>query len=833
MKAVVMAGGEGSRLRPLTLGRPKPMVPIVNQPVLRHIINLLKEHDITDIVITLQYMADVIQDDLGDGKAIGCNIRYSIEEVPLGTAGSVKLAEDWLDETFIVISGDALTDFNLGEIIKYHNDHKAVATLTLTRVPNPLEYGVIITDEDGRVRQFQEKPSWGEVFSDTVNTGIYVLEPSIFKYFEKNVPFDFSQQLFPLLLEKGDPIFGYVADGYWSDVGSIHDYMRSTADFLEGKIKIEMPGTHLGGNIWVEDDVDIDPHAQLYGPIYLGEGVKIKGGAIVRGPTVIRDQTIVESRATIDRSIIWRNSYIGERAELRGCIVERQCTIKARAMVFEGAVIGDNTIVGENAVIQPNVKIWPHKEIERGATVNNSIIWGSQGRRVLFGRFGVTGLVNVDITPEFAARLGAAFGATLPKGSVVTVNRESHHTPRMIKRAIISGLPSAGVNVSDLGSMPIPVVRYITRITDRVVGGVHVRLSPFDNRTIDIRILDKRGIDIDKNTERKIETIFFREDFRRVYLDDIGRIEYAPNPIERYSTDFLKRIDVSKIEGHKRGRRVVVDYSSSNTSNILPGILDKMGCDVVALNAAVDESKLFRTSEQFQEGMKRLGAITNTLDADFGVKMDTGGEKIFAVDGRGNHIPPMQLLAAVTKLMFQQHGGGTIAVPVTAPSILEQIAAKSGGEILRTRVSNVALMQAASKGGVIMAADGEGGFTFPEFHPCNDAMFAIAKIIELSVKSDARIVDVVNNLPAYSQVRTKVNCRWEDKGKVMRLLNEQYKNGNARQVDGVRINLGDEWVLILPDPDRPIFHVQAESHSLEQAQILVDKYATLVNSLQQ
>ncbi|HEX2910562.1 MAG TPA: mannose-1-phosphate guanyltransferase [Chloroflexia bacterium] len=831
MKAVVMAGGEGSRLRPLTLGRPKPMVPIVNQPVMGHIINLLKRHNITDIVVTLQYRAEDIQDSFGDGKNYGVNIKYTIEEVPLGTAGSVKLAEEFLDEPFIVISGDALTDFDLTAIINYHKEHKALATLTLTRVSNPLEYGLVILNEDGRVRQFQEKPSWGEVFSDTVNTGIYVIDPKIFSYMEKGVNYDWSQQIFPLMLEKGDPIYGYVAEGYWSDVGSLQDYIRSNADVLEHKLDIPMPGKHIGGNIYIEDDVQIAPDAQLYGPIYLGTGVKVKGGAIIRGPSVIRDFTIIDNRATIDRSIVWRNSYIGERAELRGCIVLRQCNIKARSMIFEGAVLGDNTIVGESAVIAPNVKIWPSKEIERGATVNTSIIWGSQGRRVLFGRYGVTGLVNVDITPEFAAKLGAAYGAILAKKGTVTVNREPHHTPRMIKRAILSGLPSAGVDVSDLGNQPIPVARFITRNSDNVLGGIHVRLSPYDNRTVDIRFFDKRGLDIDKNTERKIENVFFREDFRRVYLDEIGLIEYAPNPTEKYTTDFLKRIDVPGLDGHSRGRRVVVDYSSANTSAILPSILDRMQCDVVALNAALDEAKLFRTQEQFQESMKRLGVITNTLDADLGVKIDTSGEKLFVVDNRGNQIHPMQVAAAVARMMFEAQGGGIIAVPVNAPSIFEKIAQRYGGEILRTRANANAQMQASLRSGVIMATDGDGGFIFPNFHPGMDAMFAVAKLLELTIKQGVRISEVVNSLPSYALVRTKVGCRWEDKGRVMRMLNEQYKNG-SQQIDGVRIPLGDEWVLILPDPDRPLFHVFAESQSSDQAQILVDKYAGLVTGLQ-
>src|SRR5690242_843989 len=235
MKAVVMAGGEGSRLRPLTVTRPKPMVPIVGRPVMDHILNLLKAHGIGDVVVTVQYMASAIEDYFGDGSQLGMRIVYSREEVPLGTAGSVKNAEEHLTEPFLVISGDALTDFNLSKIIRFHETHHALATLTLAHVDNPLEYGVIITDEGGHIRQFLEKPSWGEVFSDTINTGIYVLDPKVFTYFEKNKPFDFSQELFPLMLEKGDPLHGFIADGYWCDIGNLATYMQANSDILQGQ----------------------------------------------------------------------------------------------------------------------------------------------------------------------------------------------------------------------------------------------------------------------------------------------------------------------------------------------------------------------------------------------------------------------------------------------------------------------------------------------------------------------------------------------------------------------------------------------------------------------
>ncbi|NBU63847.1 MAG: nucleotidyl transferase, partial [Chloroflexia bacterium] len=439
MKAVVMAGGEGSRLRPLTLNRPKPMVPLVDRPVMGHIVELLKRHQITDIVVTVQYMANVIQDHFGDGSAFGVNITYSLEDRPLGTAGSVKLAESLLQEPFLVISGDAVTDIDLTKVCAHHKATGSIATMTLTRVPNPLEFGVAICDEAGFVRELVEKPSWGEVFSDTVNTGIYVFDPAIFDLIESGQPVDWAKQIFPRLLESKHGIAGCVVDGYWTDVGTLEEYMRATRDYLNGKVNLPRIGRRLGDDVWVDDDVEIAPDAMLHGPLYLGFGAKIKSGAHVIGPTVIRDYSIIDAGAIIDRSIIWRNSYIGERAELRGAVVLRQCNIKNRALLSEGVVVGDQTMINAGAVIGNNVKIWPYKEVDESATVTSSIIWGSQGRRVLFGKQGITGLVNIDLTPEWCARIGAAIGTALPLGASITANRDSHHTARMLKRALMAG----------------------------------------------------------------------------------------------------------------------------------------------------------------------------------------------------------------------------------------------------------------------------------------------------------------------------------------------------------------------------------------------------------
>jgi len=836
MKAVVMAGGEGSRLRPLTIGRPKPMVPIVNRPVMEHILLLLKQHGITEVVVTLQYLANVIQTYFGDGSQLGMHIEYTIEDVPLGTAGSVKQAQHLLTEPFVVISGDAITDYDLSAIIEHHRKMGAMATLTLARVPNPLEYGVVITNDDGTVRQFMEKPSWSEIFSDTVNTGIYVLDPKVLNYCPTSQPFDFSQDLFPILMRNNDPIYGYIAEGYWCDIGNLEEYARASRDMLEGKVKMAAPGTLLptpgapgAAPIWVGERVDIAPDARLVGPLYLGDEVKIGPGAEIIGPSVIRDNTIVDRRATIDRSILWRSCYLGERAEVRGALLCRQVSVKSNAVIFEGAVIGDNTTIEEGAIIRANVKIWPNKQVEAGATVSSSIIWGQQGRRLLFGRNGVTGLANIDMTPEFAAKLGAAYGATLPMHSTVAVNRDLYRASRMIKRGIVSGLSSAGVNVWDLTSLPLPTARYFTRVSS-AVGAVHVRVNVNNRRMIDVKLMDKVGRDADRAMERKVESLFFREDFRRAQLDEIGLITYAAEAEWRYREGFLAALDTEAIA--MSNPHIVIDYAQGATSTMLPPLLETLGCKVVALNASPEDNRLVQAALDPQETLRQLQAITAALPTELGVSLEMSGERLTLVDGQGRLAPAMTALAAITSLILQVEKGGIVCVPVTAPSIMETIAERYGGSIQRTKANSQAIMAAATGEGVVLAGDGEGGLIFPRFHPSFDGMFALAKVLELLASLGTSLGAVVSSLPRYYQSTASVTCAWESKGRVMRMLNENYRSQRGRHIDGIRIELGDEWVLVLPDADRPLFHIVAEARSEQAAQTLAEKYASVVNGLQ-
>src|SRR5437867_2323658 len=289
MRAVVMAGGQGARLRPLTSNQPKPMLPIVGQPMMQHIVRLARQHGFTELVATVHFLASIVRNFFGDGSDLGVSLSYVTEEEPLGTAGSVKNAAPLLegDDRVLILSGDSLTDVDLSELVKFHESKGAAVTVTLKRVEDPLEFGIVIADEEGRIERFMEKPGWGEVFSDTINTGIYVLEREVLDLIPDSVEFDFSKDLFPLLLDKGLPMYGYVTDRYWTDVGTLEAYQAAHRAVLDREVDVDIEGFELEGGIWLGEGAEIDPDAEIVGPTYIGENARIEAGATIREYSVL------------------------------------------------------------------------------------------------------------------------------------------------------------------------------------------------------------------------------------------------------------------------------------------------------------------------------------------------------------------------------------------------------------------------------------------------------------------------------------------------------------------------------------------------------------------
>ena len=669
MRAVLMAGGSGTRLRPLTCDLPKPMVPILNRPIAEHIINLLKRNQISEIIATLHYLPDVMRDYFQDGSEFGVEMTYAVEEdQPLGTAGCVKNIAELLDGTFVVISGDSITDFDIKAAIEFHKQKNSKATLILARVPNPVEFGVVITDSQGRINRFLEKPSSSEIFSDTVNTGTYILEPQVLDYLPSNTESDFSKDLFPLLLEKQEPIYGYVGEGYWCDVGHLDAYREAQYDGLQSQVKIDFAYEQKKPGMWVGENTYIDPSAKIQTPVLIGSNCRIGARVNIEAGTVIGDNVAIGADSDLKRPIVWNGVAVGDEVSLSACAISRGSRIDRRAQILEGAVLGSLSTVGEEAQISSGVRVWPGKKIEPGAILNNNLIWGNRAQRNLFGQRGVSGLANIDITPEFAVKLGAAYGSTLKLGSQVAVSRDQRTVSRMVSRSLISGLMSAGINVQNLEATAIPVSRTIVPNLG-IVGGVHVRLHPERQDFILIEFFDRQGINIPKAKEKKIEGTYFKEDLRRVTIEEIGNMSYPSQVVDTYSKTFETQLNVEAVRNSNS--KVVIDYAYAVSGAVLPRLLGKFGCDAVVLNASLSQTPL--SSQERGVLLDQLGRVVEALKANLGVQVSANGEQFILVDESGSPIRGELLTALMVNIIMTANPRSTVVVPVHASSAVEQI----------------------------------------------------------------------------------------------------------------------------------------------------------------
>ncbi|MEO6987923.1 MAG: mannose-1-phosphate guanyltransferase [Aquihabitans sp.] len=819
MKAVIMAGGEGTRLRPLTSNCPKPMLPLANRPMMEHIITLLKRHGVDEVVVTVAFLANQIRNYFGDGSEFGVKMVYATEEQPLGTAGSVRNAMDVLDERFLVISGDVLTDIDLGKILAAHEEKQAMATIGLVAVENPLEFGIVITHEDGSIERFLEKPTWGQVFSDTINTGIFVLEPEIFDFIPPDRPVDFSSEVFPALLEAGKPLFGAVAQGYWEDVGTLEAYMSAHKDVMDGKVDVDVPGFEMAQGVWLGEGADVHPDASIEGFAVIGENCRVEAGARIGDYTVLGNNVRVRGGADIERSVVHENAYLGEGVKLRGALIGRSTDVRRGARCDDGSVVGDECFIGDNAHVSADVKIYPFKTVEAGAVINSSIIWESKGARSLFGRDGVSGLANVDINPDLAVRVAMAFATTLRKDATVITSRDSSRAARMLKRAFMAGLNASGINVMDLEVASVPVTRFLTR-QPQSDGGVTIRLVDGDPQSVMIRFFDRDGLDITTDAQRKIERLFSREDFRRVLASEIGDIGFPPRALEQYTAALGETVDLSAVRA--RGFKLVVDYGYGANAFVMPNVFSKLNADVLGVNPyASTRQRITANREDAEANVSRL---VKASGAHLGALMDADGEHLTLVDDEGQVLTADEARLAFVSLVSGHMLGNRIALPVNVSSVADELAAANDVTIKRTKTSTTALMAAATESGVGFAASGDGGFILPGFLPAFDAGAALVKMLELLARADTSLSAVRESLPRSYQAHETVVTPWEQKGLVMRTLVELSKDRRLELIDGVKVIHENGWVLALPDPEEPVTHIWAEGPSQAEADSLAREY---------
>ncbi len=823
MKAIVMAGGEGTRLRPLTSNQPKPMVPIVGKPCMEHIIELLRRHGFEEVIVTLAFLPQAIESYFGDGESTGVSIDYSLEGTPMGTAGSVRLAAQRIDEPLLVISGDALTDFDLSSLVRSHTESDAAVTIALKAVDNPLDFGIVVTGEDGRVERFLEKPTWGQVFSDTINTGIYVLDPSVLRHIPEDTPYDFSKELFPRLLDLGRPLYGHVCEGYWQDIGNLEQYRQANFDALDERIELDIPGIRLRGNIWIGEGVEIDDLAGVEGPAFIGLNCAVSPEATIGAHSVLGANVRLRERARVVRSVIDQSTFVGRSASVEGAIIGKSCDIRSHAHIHDGTALGDGVTIGAQAVVMPDVRIFPHKEVESGAIVHESLVWESTAALHLFGREGVSGVVNVDLTPESAVRLAAALGTALQRSARVVASRDATAACRMLKRAMVAGITSTGVSVADLRVLPAPVNRHLIR-TQGYAAGFHVGVSSTDAELIEIRFFEHPGTQLTPRLEKEIEKHFTRYELRRASPDRIGTIGYPVRVRESYASDLLATLDATAIAS--RRFRIVVDYGRSAASFVLPLVLGPLEIEAVSAHEFADlDARELSGAESIVQARRLIEAV----GADLGAVFDLAGERLQLIGEDGDVIEPARApLLFLRLLRGSEAAGGKVAVPVTATSHTDELAHAAGLDVVRTPTSPSDLMQAAREPGMVLAADGNGGYVVPDFQPACDAMAALCKRLELRAPTTTPVSELVAGLPDVNITQRTVPCSWALKGLVMRVLTERLADREVDLSDGIKVVDNGGWGLVRPDPVEPLLHVVVESPDGETDSPLEQELLALV-----
>lgn len=634
MKAVIMAGGEGTRLRPITCNMPKPLVPLCTKPVLSYILELLAEHGCTDATLTLMYLGRSIEAYYDGDSYQGISLHYSYEDTPLGTAGSVKNAVPAAAEPFLIISGDAMCDFDLTAAMAYHKQKGAAATLIVKKVTDPREYGLVNLGQDGRIAGFVEKPPLSHCITDLANTGVYILSPEVLDLIPPGKKVDFAGDVFPAMLEKGMPLFAYEDRGYWCDIGDIRSYQRCQRDMLEGKVRCAIPAKNQDG-IYSNTDLSALP-CRIVPPAFIGENVSIGEGTVITDGTVIGNNVTIGSGCKLRGAVLQDHCYLSDMVTCNEAVVCADARMSLKSAAYEQAVLGEGAVLGKESRLLGGVKLWNKKETADNVLVGRDVKYGG-ARSIVIDDDGISGETNVSITPELMARIGASVGS-LKAGCTIGV--ASSHTGAGIafRQAFDAGAVAAGANVFDFGEAIETEFDFCLR-RSQADFGVYID----SNIITDIKISERYGAPMMRALERKLESAVNRSEYRKSGWNEFGVAVGMPELKKLYRFSLIKEAkeDLS-------GMSVQIKCANSRAGELLSDILKKLGCGV-------------------------RGGMALTLSSD--------GRRLSAYTPESGYLFSEKLLCLNSLAEFME--GRDAVVPYEAPAAIERIAQRYGRRVLR------------------------------------------------------------------------------------------------------------------------------------------------------
>ena len=785
-----MAGGEGTRLRPITCTMPKPMVPLLNKPVIDYCIELLKRHGIEDITATLHYLPKVITDHCGNGEKYGVKLSYSIETKPMGTAGSVREAlGDSLERT-IVISGDAMTDLDITAAVRAHKLSEAKATIVLKQVDIPTEYGVVLMNKDGRIYRFLEKPMMSEVFSDLANTGIYILEPEVIERIPRGKKFDFSKDLFPLLLKEKVPIYGYVTDKYWCDIGDIAQYKAAQRDMLMGRCAFDTTAQKRD-NIWIEPGALVSPRASVTGPCYIGSGAEI-GTAVISDGTVVGTGARIGDHSSVKRSVVMRDVRIRENAEIRGAVLCDSAEAESGVSLFKDTVIGSRGRVGKNSTLSNGASVWPERRVGSEQYCRDHIKWEDAEQPEEERMAGYTDTV---LTPERAARIGGAFGASLGRLPLeAAVATDGSQQGVMLKHGIISGLVAQGVDVADLGFCGRSAFEHGIREFG-YSGGIYIRCGTAPHKS-EIILCDETGIELAGGAYRAFVQEMKAGARRPLTSERLGIVQRVNGAAKAYEAHLNRMTHLTK--------------SDSNGITILiggnPDIYDSVARVLLPCGYTV---------RYYSRGREKLYEAVMRDKADAGFYAENEKIETIAFDKR---ISEEQVAVALAMAAAEEKRLKKLVMPSHIPGEYLCLISEKGAEV----------SLAPSKRGRWARAALEKDAYLPELFEPEAIIIRLAEMI-----LSGKLKKYLDRMPDIQQAETAVKCSWKDVGRMLRTLVDTERYEDITLLDGVKVKVDKGWILVKPNAAITACRVIAGSMDAEYSKELTDIYGEKLRRIAQ
>ncbi|WP_264448232.1 sugar phosphate nucleotidyltransferase [Bacillus cereus] len=762
MKGVILAGGKGRRLRPLTCNTPKPMLPLLEKPVLEYNIELLRQHGIREIAITVQYMSTAIKQYFGDGSKWGVNLYYFEDSPPLGTAGSIKQAESFLDETFVVISGDALTDFQLSEGIAFHEQKKRMVTMFVKEVENPLSFGLVVTNKEQEIIRYIEKPSWNEVVSNVVNTGIYIMEPEIFSYIPSMGFFDFSHDVFPLLANK-NTLFAYLSEDYWLDIGTFDQYRQAQFDLLTKKLKVPIPYTEVLPMVWMGEGVTIGKGTKIHGPSFIGEGAIIGAGAVIEPYSIIGKNSIVSSYSHLQKSIVFANARIGKYCELLETTIGEHTMVEDDVTLFQKSIVADRCHIGKSTVIKQKGKLWPYKVIDSHSIVGSAGVQESEKGAGWLQKSRIVGRGNVEITPQFIVKAAMAYGSLFVKGESILIGSQENIETTSYKNLFLHAIHGIGIHTMECKEMNESLFQYAIHNLN-CAGGVFIQVE--SDRGIVIKMYGRDGM-LSYKQQKMIEQLYMSESFRYVCEKEMGRSKQVHVSLNNYIEAVLEHIDIEKIQ--KQKFHLLINKRNDMLQQLLMLFLQRLGCTVTWIYAG--------------EQKDHVKALMKSSKANMALMFSEQGNQFDLYDNHSN--------------IYQ----GTDFEEVDIPDLLFE----SAGEIypMSLKLGGCYLL--------FYMHDEKKSF---QIRWKRDILYRIGKLFELIALQGKTFLSIIEQSPPLYLLCDEVVCSWKEKGKVMRKLLADMERKEDGILKGVQFKYTEkEWSYIVSDAKQPKFLVYSHARN--------------------